>query len=204
VPKWTVGQRAALLVVACAGIASMPFLIPETSWKRLGTIGEEISHGTLNQRTSVWKAGFDVFREQPLGGVGINAYAPAVQRVLGTPVQPKSKNGPPDVVMLVAHNSFISILVEQGIVGLGIFLALLLSLFLRAFRFSGTLRSLYVISLITWSVGVMDLTWEFRKPSWLLFGLIAATPLARRITQVRGIATQYGSKHGLTRHPVNA
>jgi O-antigen ligase len=178
ISRWSAGQRLAMIVVACTGVTASLFIIPESSWQRLSTIGEEVSHGTLNQRTSIWKAGVDLFREQPIGGVGVGAYAPAVQRVLGTPVQPKETGGPADVVLLVAHNSFISVMVEQGTIGLAIFLALLFSLFLRVFRMSAAVRSLWLISLLSWSVGVMDLTWESRKPTWVIFGLIAAASLA--------------------------
>jgi len=35
--------------------------------------------------------------------------------------------------------------------------------------------------LATWCVGVSAGTWEYRKPTWLLFSLIAAHAYARRV-----------------------
>ncbi len=206
--RWNTGQKLAVVLLICAGIVASPFAVPESSWKRLQTIGDEISYGTLNQRTSIWKAGVDLLREQPITGVGIGAYAPAVQRVLGTPVQPKQTEGNLNVVELVAHNSFISVMVEQGTIGLAIFLTLLLALFLRAFHMRGPARSFWVVSMLSWSIGVMDLTWEFRKPTWFLFGLLAATATAKVTARggpryKRRIAQQYDQQHRFTGAPVS-
>jgi hypothetical protein len=35
-------------------------------------------------------------------------------------------------------------------------------------------RALWLTSLLVWVVGVSTLTWEHRKPTWLLFALIMA------------------------------
>ena len=106
------------------------------------------------------------------------------------------------MVALVAHNSFISVMVEQGIIGLSIFLALFLSLFIRSLHMSGPVRSLWIISLLTWSVGVMDLTWEYRKPTWFLFGMIAAISVSPKIQRPRGRIKHYDLRHRLKSSPV--
>jgi hypothetical protein len=36
---------------------------------------------------------------------------------------------------------------------------------------------------LTWTIGVSALTWEYRKPTWLLFGLLAAHVYSRRETE---------------------
>jgi len=78
------------------------------------------------------------------------------------------------VVELVAHNTFISVLVEQGVIGLALFLGILLVLILSACHFPVLDRAFWLSVLLTWGIGVCSLTWEDRKPSWFLFGVLVA------------------------------
>jgi O-antigen ligase len=80
----------------------------------------------------------------------------------------------------VAHNTFLSVLVELGIVGALLLGGLLVSAFRSALRMPSLERCLWVALLLTWSVGVSSLTWEYRKPTWFLFGILAAHVYARR------------------------
>jgi hypothetical protein len=41
-------------------------------------------------------------------------------------------------------------------------------------------RCLWISLLLTWMIGVSALTWEYRKPTWLLFSLLAAHVYSRR------------------------
>lgn len=171
--QWSIRQRLSLGIIAVGGLVAISLLVPQTSWTRLSSIGQEVSSGTLNERTTLWKAGFEVFRMHPLQGVGVNAFAPTVQRSLGAPAQ--LRNGPAnEVVEYVAHNTFISVLVEEGIVGFTLFVGLLLALWRGIFRLEGLERRLWIITLLVWTLGVMELTWEYRKPTWMLFGLLSA------------------------------
>jgi O-antigen ligase len=149
------------LVLACAGgIACGAYLIPETTWRRILATGAEVSEGTMTHRTLLWEAGLEAFRDKPFKGVGAGAYGTAVLRSVGIPY--------------VAHNTFISVLVELGVVGASLFFALLASLFYSASRMPYLERCLWTILLMTWAVGVFALTWEYYKPTWFLFGLLAA------------------------------
>jgi O-antigen ligase len=171
--RWRTGQQ---LTIALVGIIAVPLIllfVPATSWSRLGTIGEEVSSGTLNERTTVWKAGFDVFRDNPISGIGVNAFAPTIQRSLGNPRQLRHAAAN-DVVELVAHNTFLSVLVEEGLVGFLLFMLILAGLWKGIFQLERAERNMWAVVLLAWTVGVMELTWEYRKPTWLLFGLLAA------------------------------
>jgi hypothetical protein len=35
-------------------------------------------------------------------------------------------------------------------------------------------RAVWLSVMLTWTLGVMTLTWEHRKPTWVIFSLIAA------------------------------
>jgi O-antigen ligase len=114
----------------------------------------------------IWSAGLAAFREHPFLGVGSGAYAATVFKVVNVPY--------------VAHNTFISVLVELGVFGALLVLALMASLYYSAFRMRSLEARLWVTVLLTWTAGVMALAWEYRKPTWIMFGLLVAHAYSRR------------------------
>jgi O-antigen ligase len=155
--KWIACGAAVAILAAVA-------MIPATSWKRLSTIGSEVSSGSLNSRSMIWRAGLVSFRQHPVAGVGGGAFPRSVEPMLGFP---KGWS-------IVAHNTFFSVLVETGVVGFTLFSALLLSLLLAVRRMQGLKRVMWAVTLLVWGVGVSTLSWEIQKPTWLIFALILA------------------------------
>jgi len=171
---WTYGRlswqkRIAILLTASLLVCGALVFVPSTSWERLSTIPNEFTQGTLTGRTIIWKAGWEVFREHPFLGVGANSFRVMVSRVLTIPINMASLGVTP-----VAHNTFLSVLVEQGIIGFALFCSLLgvLALSLRAMP--AFPRKLWIVCSAVWIVGVSSLTWEIRKPTWFFFGLLLA------------------------------
>jgi O-antigen ligase len=162
-PRW---QRVASLVACFGLIACGSYLIPQSTWIRIFQFGSELSEGTLTHRSVIWAAGLGAFRDHALLGVGAGAYGPTILRVVDVPY--------------VAHNTFISILVELGVVGALLLSALLASIFYCAYRMRYLERCLWITLLLAWTVGVSALTWEYRKPTWFLFGLLTAHVYSRR------------------------
>jgi len=131
-------------------------LIPQESFQRLGTTGTEISSGDLNGRVELWRQGIVAFEEHPLLGVGSNMY-----RSVNTEHK-------------VAHNSFISVLVELGLVGIVLF-GITLAIAIRQIFGQPTWDTrLWLAVLAGWVVAASTLTWEYRKPTWLFLSLIIA------------------------------
>lgn len=163
-------QRIAA-ALACAGAAACAiFFVPAQTWGRLLLLSTELTEGTLTHRTLIWSAGLAAFRDHPFLGIGSGAYAATVLRVVNVPY--------------VAHNTFLSVLVELGITGALLWLGLLASFYYTAFQMRGLERRLWVTVLLTWTVGVMALTWEYRKPTWIMFGLLAAHAYSRRVKSI--------------------
>jgi len=131
-------------------------LIPQESFQRLGTTGTEISSGDLNGRVELWHQGLVAFEEHPLLGVGSNMYRS---------VNTENK---------VAHNSFISVLVELGLVGIVLFGITLAIAIRQIFGQSTWDTRLWLAVLAGWVVAASTLTWEYRKPTWLFLSLIIA------------------------------
>jgi O-antigen ligase len=156
--------RRGLAMLALVLLGAAITLVPAASFARLATLGSEVSEGNLNSRTVIWTFGWRAFMDVPLQGVGAGAYPEALAPAMG-----RERNFTP-----VAHNSFLSILVETGLVGLALFLASLAVLMVGAWKLPSPARQLWLTTLAVWAVGVMALTWEQRKPTWVLFALVAA------------------------------
>jgi O-antigen ligase len=154
--RQTVGISLTAVLIVATGIS----VAPESSLERLATIPEELAGGDLSGRTSIWAAGVELFREHPFIGVGAGAYRHAVREIL--------------IVGEVAHNTFLSIVVELGVVGLAIFCGLLGILFISATELPWLPKRLWFVCAAVWLVGVSNLTWEMRKPTWLFFALLLA------------------------------
>jgi len=158
-------ERRLIAVGVAAVVVATMAVVPATSWKRISTIGAEVQSGSFNSRSLIWSAGFAEFRQHPLGGVGAGAYPRAVEPVMGWPTWWR----------VVAHNTFFSVVVETGIVGFALFATVLGMLVAAVKRMAGVERLLWSVMLLVWAVGVNTLSWELRKPTWLLFALLLAT-----------------------------
>jgi O-antigen ligase len=174
-------QKIAVLFTVLLLVCGALVFVPSTSWDRLSTMPGEFTQGTLTGRTVIWKAGWELFRTHPLLGVGANAFRTTVSRVLALPLNM-------DVLALtpVAHNTFLSVLAEEGVIGFTLFCALLSVLALSLRALPPFQQQLWLVCLGVWVIGVSGLTWEMRKPTWFFFGLLIAqcgTMVQQRTTQ---------------------
>jgi O-antigen ligase len=167
--RLTPRQRIALLLTVCLLVGAAFLFVPESSWERLSTTPTELAKGTLTGRRLIWAAGWELFRDHPLLGIGANAFRPVVSRELAEPIRLDERDPAQP-----AHNTFLSVLVEQGVIGFAFFCALLGVLVLSLGAMPPFQRKLWIVCLGVWAVGVSSLTWEMRKPTWFLFGLLIA------------------------------
>jgi O-antigen ligase len=157
-------QRASAAVLGAGLVLGAVFFAPAATRARIATLPGELTTGTLHNRTQIWKAGLKVFKGHPIVGVGSGAFPDAVRPWLGVPGRPGHE--------YVAHNTFLSVLVETGLIGFALYGLLLLILLLWIAMFPLPQAALWITALAVWTAGVMTLTWEHRKPGWLIFGLI--------------------------------
>jgi O-antigen ligase len=146
---------AAVLGISAYVVATV---VPPAIWQRMLSIETELQKGSYTGRAEIWAAGWEVFLGRPVLGVGAGAYAPAVAPVLGKE--------------MVAHNSFLSVLVEQGLLGLGLFAVVLLAAGAGFRSVTGPTRRMWIVVGLTWFIGVSALTWEHRKTTWLLLACL--------------------------------
>jgi O-antigen ligase len=147
------------LLIVVGGTAAV--VVPERTWARVSTIrGELLEGGSMTGRAAIWEAGLTVFPNRPLLGAGAGAYGEAVEALANWRHAP--------------HNMPLGVLVEQGIVGFSIYATLLGACAVAILRMPLPERNLWGALMLSWLVGVMSLNWEYRKVTWLLFGLVAA------------------------------
>ena len=151
------GRRLIAGTVAVAGVLAIAPLIPEVSVERFLTTGTEISTGGLGGRGHIWKLGLQTYAQHPVLGVGAGAFKAAVG------------------IGKVAHNVFISILVELGIVGIALFLGVVGVALANALKHPPWGTRFWLTLLLIWFIGASSLSWERRKLTWLVLTLTAAS-----------------------------
>lgn len=158
-----VGRRT-LWVFLVAAIVVVPFFWDEvagavgTNLERIGSLGDEISTGTLNARTIIWEQGMVAMSRRPLTGVGGGAFPAAIEQGSG--------------MRELAHNTFLSVVVETGAIGLLLFVSILIVVAAPLVRNYGPRTMPGVVLLATLLIGIVPLTWEFRKPTWLILAIL--------------------------------
>lgn len=157
-------QRISSLVLLALVVLGPVRLAPHASRQRLSTLPTELAGGSFHGRTRIWKTGLKLLKRRGLIGVGAAAYPRAVEPWLGRP--------PIAGHEYTAHNTYLSVLTETGVIGAFFFGSLLVVVTFCAWMLAPAERALWWTALLVWAAGVCTLTWEHRKPTWLIFALI--------------------------------
>lgn len=168
---------AIFLILSGAILYLWPRVQTLESFQRLGTTGTELTEGTLNNRTNNWQEGLQTFVEHPIIGVGTNMY--------------RSVNS----LGKVGHNSFISVLVELGLIGFFLFAIILAIVVTEAWRHPSKWdKSFWLTLFAVWTIGSSTLTWEHRKTTWLFMSFIVASAALTRYREGK----TYKATHSLS------
>ena len=133
---------------------------PRGTFERLESATDLKEVGDLNQRVNIWSAGWRAFETAPLAGHGSGSFVTAAQLA------------PEDT----AHNTVISILVESGLCGLGVAMAIVAFAGWSIWKTRGRLRIALSMLMGVWALSSLTGTvWENRL-TWLLFGIAAVAP----------------------------
>jgi len=159
-PRLPLGTKLLGLLMITAALFAASSVVPQSSWQRLAQGQQSLKRWDLTGRTEIWAEGLQRVRPYILTGMGAGAF----------PVTSKLESGK----AWVAHNTYLGILIDEGIVGLSLFLLLGGVLVWSVRRLAPLERRLCYVLALTWGVGVFALSWEHRKPTWFVFGLLAA------------------------------
>jgi O-antigen ligase len=149
---------------------------PQGQIDRIGTTvtatdpGQEGS--ALSGRWAIWQASGRAFLESPVGGVGLDAHRLAVAYELG---QVRVLTGSEKE----AHNAYLSVLTETGVVGIVLFIFVLLDVVTSVRRLRGWDAWYWSCQLAVLAIGAMSLSLEDSKSVWIFLSLsvcFAAAP----------------------------
>jgi O-antigen ligase len=130
----------------------------ERNIERLSSTAEMMQEGRLSGRERIWKAGFEVYKENPIIGVGAGGFRHAVEQHLYRQWAP--------------HNAYISILVDVGIIGFILFVLSFIVTFSPIMNYSIDIKILNTMLLAMLLIGMVNLGWEFHRITWLILAIL--------------------------------
>jgi O-antigen ligase len=151
----------ALTVIAAAVVAIVAFA-PRTPLARIATAATvtDLSDGALSGRIGIWTESHEVFRSRPITGAGLDAHRAAI---------PTGKE---------AHNTYVSVLAETGVVGLLLFVGVMLSVVARVRSSLPSDGRYWIVQLAVLAIGAMSLSLEDSKSVWIFLSLAVASGAA--------------------------
>ncbi len=164
-------------------------LIASVVWRQLPAdtqfrvrSGFDSSQSTSRLREVVWRAGYHAFLRRPIQGYGLGSYQFVVRKEIG-------RN-------LVAHNTFINLLVEFGVIGASLFVAVVIGIW-RKSRLLPHPERLYVRSLLLLFAGCASfISADLKKVTFFVLALLVA-----HVTNRGGANDQPRTRHEAAMSP---
>lgn len=154
---------AGIILAALPGLLANPSV--QKNIERIGSISESASADGFTGRGDRWKAAIEIFKDNPIIGVGAGGYRPAT-RDYGT-YAIHSETGEP----LGAHSSYLQFASELGIVGLSIFVGLLFSIFSNYRTLLPGYRLAFMTGLLSLANAMISEMIEARYFTWIFIGI---------------------------------
>jgi O-antigen ligase len=129
-------------------------------------LGSEES--ALSGRWSIWVESGHAFLERPIVGAGLDAHRTAVSSGLNEVRTFR-------IAEKEAHNTYISVLVETGIVGFAILATMIVIVIKRIRRLAGWRAWYWSAQVSVLAIGAMSLSLEDSKSIWIFLSLCVAT-----------------------------
>jgi O-antigen ligase len=173
-PRISLRAKVSIVVIAAiAGLISLSFW-GSVAVNRLSSISAQVTQRDLNGRVNLWMGAFALFLEQPLFGVGAGSFSSSVYGGR--------------VMEAAAHNTFLGVMVEHGLPGLLLLLAILVNLIRIALRGPPLERRLLIVILGVWGISALSLSAENRETTWLIWSLCLARSAIDRPARQRAAA----------------
>ena len=188
-----------IALLALSGALTVAY-VPDAIAKRLSSTGASVEDMNLGGRFEIWTAGIKAFGHAPLTGYGAGGFKNAAAPYL---------RGEPRV----AHNSYLSVLVEEGLIGLILYLLMFVAVFLEVMRLPAFERRYALVQFAAVATALLPLTWEDSKPVWFILAALLglahaqATSAGERAPQPlpqRASPTAWSSRAQRPRQPMAA
>lgn len=141
-------------------IAPQVFPMLFANLERLGETGEELTSGTLTERTTIWQNTLIVFESSPLVGIGAGAARFALAETEIGRVK-------------AVHNAYLSVAASTGLIGLFLFLGVVGLAAVSAAAASRRDRPFMLVLVLALGVAMIPANSESRKDTWLVLSLLA-------------------------------
>nr|WP_243455218.1 O-antigen ligase family protein [Meiothermus sp. CFH 77666] len=161
-PRASWRLKALTGALVALALVLIPLLVPPESFSRLATLLDEVSSGTLNDRTNIWAAGWQVFADHLLLGTGAGTFGVSLE------FHPWFRQ------WVAPHNLFVAIAAEMGMAGLLLLLLLLGGVVACLRPMPGLERLLWAAVFAVLLLACMAQNWEWRKQTWFVLGMIVA------------------------------
>ena len=163
---WVFTQRKAsfmikslIIGVMISAFVAILLFAPKASVERVFSAGESISQGTLNNRSIIWGGSIKQWKEAPIVGVGLGSLGNALGRE--------------HINYDAAHNSFIHVLSETGIVGFLLFLMVNFSLLIYLLHTPINDKAFLFSLLLVIVVSQLATHLQAEKITWFVYAMIA-------------------------------
>lgn len=152
-------HRWAFLTASAVAATIVLQSIPAVTYSRLATLPTAIVNNLQGEgRARFWLAGLDVFRQHPLLGVGSAGFKPAVIPYFGRQHSP--------------HNTFVSVGVDLGLVGLLVYGVLLAVVVRNLIQRDRRLSRLWMTLFAVWFVAANAFGYQTAISTYVLFTLV--------------------------------
>jgi O-antigen ligase len=147
--RLTAGRIIGMAVLLILSILIFRAVLPASIAARLSTVASSISSADIGGRVGLWAGAVDIFTQHPIIGSG----AGTTSVLIGA----------------YAHQTFLSVLAETGFIGFLLFCCVLLYVVSEISRLPKGYLGCWLATFLVWLVGILSLSFEFRKITWLFF-----------------------------------
>ena len=150
--RFNIGRFILISIFLGVSIMIIRVILPAGIIERLATTSTSISSADFGGRVNLWKEAITLFIGHPLVGSGAG--------ILFTTIGSE------------AHQTFLSILAETGLIGFLLFTCILAIVINQAAGLPKGYSGLWFSVFFIWVIGVLSLTWEAMKPTWLFMSFV--------------------------------
>ncbi len=150
--------KLGMVIIFFVSISAVLSYAPESSVKRIFSAGSSIKSGTLNYRTVIWKTSIEQWKNSPIIGAGLGGLYSQLSRK--------------HVNYAWAHNTFIHLLTENGVIGLTLYLLLIISILYFILRAPFDDKIFLIILLLAVLVSQISLHTHTQKVTWFIFSML--------------------------------
>jgi O-antigen ligase len=178
--KLSAGKRVMAVTALVVAVVTVVQIAPVGGLDRIGTAATltEGDQGALSGRWSIWVESSQVFMERPVQGVGTDGHRAAVAHL-------RTQRSAYKKAEKEAHNTYISILVETGLVGFAFFACVVVCVYKRVRSRTGWELYYWTAQVAVLAIGAMSLSLEDSKSVWIMTSLAVASAAAARTQESR-------------------